>query len=237
MGLQATADREKLRRLLEAKGSSRADHPTFRTGLPGFDNIAPASSFKTAVVHELLWKKRASPKSVALLLAKAAQSRGGKIVWSDPNCELYLPALLAAGINLRQLILLRCHDRLDELSALAECLQSRGVSATVATLSKLSPVEARRLQLAAERGGGIGIFMRPDSAAIHSHYAAATRWLVQPQAGDDKTQRWSVELLHGHGGRIGEIVLLEADRDTRALRTSKTVANRQTIPTPARASA
>jgi protein ImuA len=208
-----------------------------RTGLSAFDDVAPARNFKTAAVHELLWKKRSSPKSVALVLAKAAQSRGGRIVWSDPHCELFLPALLAAGIDLKHLILLRCLDRSDELSALAECLQNRGVSATIATLSKLSLVEARRLQLAAERGGGIGIFLRPYSAAINSHYAAATRWLVQPQAGDDKTQRWSVELLHGHGGRIGQIVLLEADRDTRALRTSKPMADRQALSAPARASA
>jgi len=236
--LQTTADRAALRRILEAKCSSHADRSNFRTGLAALDDVAPGGSFRSGAVHELLWKQRSSsPKSVALLLAKAAQSRSGEIVWSDPKCELYLPALLATGINLRHLILLRCAARLDELSAVAECLQNRGVCATVATLSKLSLVEARRLQLAAERGGGIGLFMRPYCAAINSHYAAATRWLIQPQSGDDRTQRWSVELLHGHGGRIGQVVLLEADRDTRALRISKTLADRQTTPTPARVSA
>jgi protein ImuA len=236
--VEISADTEALRRILRAKSSPRSDRSDFRTGLTAFDDVAPGGCFQNGAVHELLWKQRSSsPKSVALCLAKAARSRGGKIVWSDPRCEVHLPALVASGINLRHLILLRYASRQDELSALAECLQNRGISATVATLSQLSRVEARRLQLAAERGGGVGIFMRPYAAATSSHYAAATRWLIQPNAGNDNVQRWSVELLHGHGGRIGQVVLLEADRDTRALRISEPMADRPAAPAAARASA
>lgn len=236
--MQVTTDREKLRQLLLTKSSRRSKRQGFHTGLAAFDEIAPCGCFQYGAVHELLWKGRSSsPKSIALLLAKTVQMKNGTIVWSDPKRELYLPALLAAGINLRHLILLRCVNHFDMLSALAECLQNRAVGATVATLSKLSLIDARRLQLAVERGGGVGIFMRPFSEATNTHYAAATRWLIQPQIGDDEIQRWSVELLHGHGGRIGQAVLLEADRDSHSLRASETMANRQTATAKARVSA
>ena len=95
-----------------------------------------------------------------------------------------------------------------------------GVGATVAFIQRLSQIEARRLQLAAERGGGVGLFMRPYAPGISNYYAAATRWLIQPAPGSDQVQRWSVQLLHGHGGQIGKVLLLEVDRETRALRVS-----------------
>jgi protein ImuA len=159
------------------------------------------------------------------------------VAWSDPEREVYVPALSAGGIDLRKLILLRCPRRTDLLWALAECLRCRGVSATVARLDRLSQLEARRLQLAAEAGGGIGLFMRPYSPGASSYYAAATRWLIQPAPGSERAQRWSVQLLHGHGGQIGKVLLLEVDRETRALRVSAPLADRSAVPTPARASA
>ena len=59
----------------------------------------------------------------------------------------------------------------------------RGGYATIASIEQLSQIEARRLQLAAERGGGIGLFMRTAHSRASANYAAATRWLVQPARG------------------------------------------------------
>jgi hypothetical protein len=172
--------------------------------------------------------------SLALLLATAAQAHGSAIAWSDPGRELHLPALSAAGINLKHLILLRCAHRADQLWALAQCLQCTGVSATVGFIERLNQIEARRLQLAAERGRGIGIFMRPFDSRISRCYAAATRWLIEPAPGDDQTQRWNIQLLHGHGGQVGKVLLLEVNRETRALCISAPLADRSIAPTPAR---
>jgi protein ImuA len=172
-----------------------------------------------------------------LLLAKAAQNNGGALAWHDPERELYLPALSAAGINLRHLILLRCAKRADQLWALAECLRCRGVGATIAFIPHLSQIEARRLQLAAEQGGGVGIFMRPYTPGKSVPYAAATRWLIEPAPGSEDVQRWSVQLIHGHGGQIGKVLLLEVNRETRAVRASSPLADRPVMPAPARATA
>jgi protein ImuA len=225
--VRITTDKEELRRALAEKQVSRVRCRSIRTDLDALNEMAPCGAFQGGAVHELLWPRHAAcPKSLALLLAKAAQKNGGAVAWSDPERELHLPALSAAGINLRHLVLLRSENRNDQLWALAECLRCRGIGATVAFIQRLSRIEARRLQLAAERGGGIGLFMRPHSPGADTCYAAATRWLIEPAPGSDQLQRWSVKLLHGHGGQIGKVLLLEVDRETRALRASAPLANR-----------
>jgi protein ImuA len=249
--MRLTTDKQSLLRALLAERVCSVEHPSFRTGLDALDELAPGGAFQYGAVHELLNDPRSpSPKTIALLLAQAAQQQrsghgdggGGAVVWSDPQHDLYPPALLSvstdASVDLRRLILLRCENPADELWALAECLRCKGVSATVASISRLTQLEARRLQLAAECGGGIGLFMRPYAEKSHAPYAAATRWRVRPASGTADIQRWSVELLHGHGlrpaqssrGKIGQVVLIEVNRETRALRASASTAHRQAPP-------
>jgi protein ImuA len=236
-----TTDKNALRRALAGmRGMPGGEsHDGFGSGIAGWDRLAPGGAFARGAVHELLWpggEIEGEPMSLAMLLAAAGKA-GGAIAWSDPEGELYLPALAAGGIDLRNLVLLRCHKRGDQLWALAECLRCRGVSATVARVETLSQLEARRLQLAAECGGGVGVFMRPYLNGISTYYAAATRWLIQRAPGSRQVQRWSVQLLHGHGGQIGKVLLLEVDRETRALRVSAPLADRPALPASARASA
>jgi hypothetical protein len=80
----------------------------------------------------------------------------------------------------------------------------------------LSRIEARRFQLAAERGRGIGILLRPYDRTANV-YSAATRWLVAPQRGLRTVQRWRIELIHGHGGQVGQAVILEYHRETNSI--------------------
>jgi protein ImuA len=249
--MQLTTDKATLLRALLAERIPSASHDSFRTELDLLDQLAPGGAFQYGAVHELLSDPRSPvPKTMALLLANAAQRQRGKnagkngtgaVVWSDPQHELYPPALVASSskgvsLDLHRLILLRCANPADELWALAECLRCKGVSATVASLSRLTQLQARRLQLAAERGGGVGIFMRPFTQS-QVPYAAATRWRVRPAKGTDQIQRWSVELLHGHGGQIGQVVLLEVTRETRVVCASAPISHRSNPPQTARATA
>jgi hypothetical protein len=148
----------------------------------------------------------------AVIGACGRGSGGGRIVWSDPRGEVYPPALATIGIPLDRLFLLRPGTPVEEVWAIAECLGCKGVAATVAQPPALSRVEARRLQLAAERGGGVGILMRPRGATS-VHHAAATRWLVEPARGERTVQRWKVQLIHGHGGLLHQAIYLECSRD------------------------
>ncbi|MGD0770423.1 MAG: hypothetical protein ABSB42_19740 [Tepidisphaeraceae bacterium] len=239
-----------LARQLPAERRATAGRDLFRTGLDAMDELAPHGALRCGAIHELLFdcggKASVSPpQSLALILARAAQAAtGGVIVWSDPRRQLHPTAVSAAGIDLRRMILLRPRNAAQEISALTECLRCKGVSATVTHLDRLSDIEARRLQLAAENGGGVGIFLRPRLKGSASNYAAATRWLVRPAAEGfasaleaDDSQSWIVELLHGHGGRLGSSVLLEVDRETGDVRASAQLADRPAAAPQSRATA
>jgi len=203
--------------------------------LPALDELLPHGGFVRGAVHEILSHPRHGvPRFFALLLARAASvensKSNGAIVWCDPRGEIYPPAVAALDIPLERLYLLHPRTSADQAWAIAECMRCTGVGATIAPVRRLSRIEARKLQLAAERGGGAGILLRSfDKSA--SVYAAATRWLVAPARGERTVQRWAVQLIHGHGGRVGHTVILEHHRETREcqahlLREAAELANR-----------
>ena len=237
---------------------------TFATGLSALDDLLPHGAFARGAVHELLvLPHHPPPLFVAAMLSRAAADCShpldvsdqpwnlsqptielrGAIVWSDPLGTLYPPAIAAMGVPMEKLLLLRPGNVADENWAITECLRCRGVAATFAAPRRLSRVEARRFQLAAERGGGVGLLLRPCGRAAQI-YAASTRWLVAPCRGERTVQKWKLQLIHGHGGRVGQTVILERHRDPGSVRCGKIHPVRETgqladrpIPTPARATA
>ena len=204
----------------------------FSSGLPLLDDLAGPSAFARAAVHEILAAPdQPLPIFFATFLARAARAAiCGAIIWSDPHQLLYPPAIAAFGIPLDHLLLLRPRNDADELWALTESLRCSGVAAALACPRRLSTIEARRLQLAAERGGGVGLLIRAIDAKAKSKtipYAAATRWLVECIEGERAVQKWKVQLIHGHGGQVGKSVILEACRATNTVRASEPVVDRQ----------
>jgi hypothetical protein len=197
----------------------------FTTTLAGLDVLAGPKAFARGAVHEILCEKRQGPGMFfATVLARAACGEKA-IVWSDPQRRLYPPAIAAAGIPLSRLVLLWPKNEKDELWALSESLRCSGVGVALACPKQLSTIEARRLQLAAERGGGVGILLRPNSAAS-TPYAAATRWLVSAMSGERTVQKWKVQLIHGHGGQVGKTIVLEACRATNSVRVFEGMGDR-----------
>lgn len=75
-----------------------------------------------------------------------------------------------------------------------------GSLCVVADASGMDFKTTRRLQLAAEAGGSIGLMLRPPWE-IGELSAARTRWLVTPSPSPDTDQRWTLELLRCKGVR------------------------------------
>jgi len=202
---------------------------SFITGLPALDALAPGGAFRRGAVHEILSDpEEGTPLFFAMVLARATHGAGA-LVWCDPGHEIYPPALAAQGIDLDRLFLLQPRTPAEQTWAVGECLKCKGVAAVVAAMKpaqRLSRLEARRLQLAAERGGGVGLLLRP-AGKVSAEHAAATRWLVRPAPGERTVQRWEVQLVHGHGGRVGGVVILEHSRETNRVRAAEKLADRR----------
>jgi hypothetical protein len=179
------------------------------------------------------------PEAASLLFGQRTQEM--PVIWSDPRGEIYPPALAALGFDLTRTYLLRTINDADEAWAVAECLRCRGVGAVIAQPSasrRMSRIEARRLQLAAETGGSVGILLRQTGQGDNV-YAAATRWHVSPLAGEPTVQRWTIRLLHGHGGRIGQSLILEwrRERENHLVRAIEQLADRPAATPASRATA
>ena len=217
-------------RLAPAEDSAR-----LVSGFAAIDGLAPSGGFAVRAVHEILSQTDVPSLVLPLLIARAAAGNG-RIVWCDLDRQFYPPGAAALGLPLERLVILRAASEREQLWAVTECLRSACVSACVVAQSRLSFVQARRLQLAAEQGGGVGLLLRPADA-ISRPYAAATRWIVRPAPGERTVQRWIVKLIHGHGGRVGQSVLLEVCRETHHVRAISRMVNRSGQAAPAAASA
>lgn len=239
-------------KLLTSATKEESSHG-FRLRLPAWDEIAPEKGLARKAIHELLHEPtEPAPLFVSLVLAKLAVQENGRrytqmnadnyprlsaficgdspavsapIVICDPERQVYPPAIASMGIPLNQVFLIHPASPADELWAMTESLRCKGIGAVIAAPRRLDRTQARRLQLAAEIGGGIGIFLRPldRNAEI---YSAMTRWLVKPAPGERAVQKWRIQLLHGHGGQVGSSFILERNRETHLVRAAAEFSNR-----------
>ncbi|MCA9191893.1 MAG: hypothetical protein KDB03_09030 [Planctomycetales bacterium] len=113
-----------------------------------------------------------------LAAASAIQGSGGYVVVVDPQQQFYPPAMLGLGIPLEKLIMVRPENQADMLWAIDQALRTRAVAAVVADVVSLDDKSARRIQLAAERGGSLALLLR-NSSARRGQTWADFQWLVR----------------------------------------------------------
>src|SRR5262249_38612540 len=144
----------------------------------------------------------------AVLLARS----GGTVLWiSSAGSELraWPPGLARCGLSPAQLVLVRADRPADALWAMEEALRCPAVSGALLALDweqgppALDLTATRRLQLAAEAGGGLGLLLRPDTGESLGASAAATRWRVTSLTGGELSAHWRLDLLRVRGGVPG----------------------------------
>lgn len=103
-------------------------------------------------------------------LMRSVVAEGKWILWLSPPYLLYAPALLQAGIDTDQLLVMDLHTSCNEaLWSMEKALQTESCGLVLAWQNWLSDQVVRRLQLAAEQGGTLGVlFQRKPSRNLHS---------------------------------------------------------------------
>ncbi|MFQ5462114.1 MAG: ImuA family protein [Phycisphaerae bacterium] len=99
------------------------------------------------------------------------------VVLVDAKGDFYPPAAADFGLRLDRLIVLRVRDKRQVFWAVDQSLRCRAVGVVIASMADLDARSSRRLQLAAESSGALGLLLRPHRKQAHSF--AAVRLLIE----------------------------------------------------------
>ena len=188
------------------------------------ERLPSGGGLSRAAVHEVL---EAEPGAAAGFCALVLARAGGTVLWIAAEPDAWPPGLARFGLSPADLVLVQAPRPVDGLWAMEEALRCSGVAGALLVLRTLDLTAARRLQLAAEAGGAVGLLLRPDTEEAGAS-AALTRWRVGALAGtgnaahDLGDPRWRLDLLRCRGGRPGswrvvwrgEAARLELDRES-----------------------
>src|SRR5574340_1158218 len=167
---------------LERRTSPGRPAPVALTfGLSAIDAALPGGGLARPGVHEIT---AGGPPFAATLFAAGILARtSGPVLWCLRRRDLFAPGLAGAGLHPDRLILIEAGDRRAVLRAMEEGLRHGGLGAVLGEIDRLGLTESRRLQLAAEAGGALGLVLSHPFAASaagerQSSNVATTRWRI-----------------------------------------------------------
>ncbi len=171
---------------LETAGRQATNKQTISCGCEALDHCLPDGGYVPGSVVEYL---RAMPGCGASTLAftaaaAAMKSTQGFVVIIDTQHNIYPPALASWGIDLDKVVFVRPQSDVDALWAVDQSLRTPAVAAVVADVERIDDRAARRMQLAAEQGGGLALLLRPASARRGPSWADI-QWLVRSLPSQD----------------------------------------------------
>jgi hypothetical protein len=222
--LQNPAPRELVQSLRDQiarmEGARRpASETPVSSGCAPLDKLLPAQGFHRGTLVEWLTSGEGSgAESLVFLTAREACWEGGALVVFDQAKQFYPPAAVRLGIPPEGMIVVQAASQADNLWALDQALRCAGVAAAVAWPEKLDGRTFRRLQLAAEQGGGLGLLVRSERAR-HEPSWAEVRLAVEPlpAAAPDGPRRLKILLLRTRGGPGSASAEVEIDHETHPL--------------------
>ena len=150
------------------------------TGIEPLDGLLPAGGWERGTLIEWLADNEGcGAGTLAVISLRPLLSDGGTLVVIDVERDFYPPAAARLGIDLERMIVVRPETSKEALWAAEQSLSCRGVTALLCWFDALDDRAFRRLQLAAERGGGVGMLIRPATVRSQPTWADV-RLLVRP---------------------------------------------------------
>ena len=180
------------------------------SGFAALDRCLPGGGWPQGALTELVLLTAGSGELTLLMPACARLTRAGRsLVFVSPPYIPYAPALAAAGLDLKHLLLLKTRSRSDSLWALEQALGAPSCGAALAWIENIDDRSLRRLQLACERSGACGfLFMAQNKTSS----TAALRLELSPA--DDGLL--AVRILKRRGGLLAAPVILDPRRPARS---------------------
>jgi cell division inhibitor SulA/protein ImuA len=177
--------------------------PVWSTGRSALDARLPGGGWPTASLVEVLLETTGLGE-VQLFLPALVESQHGIgevpwLVWIAPPHEPYAPALAQQGIELNRLLVVRPASATEALWAAEQALSSGVCAAVLLWLQGTDERWLRRLKLAAEAGGALGVLFRPERHRFESSPASLRLLLTQ---GEHEPH---LDLVKVQGGRPGPV--------------------------------
>jgi protein ImuA len=159
----------------------------------------------------------ASLATIAAAEIAASEISGGKpLVIFNCGKTFYPPAAISFGIPADRMIVVQKqphHIQADMMWAIDQALRCDAVAAVWAEIGPwLNDRDARRLQLAAEAGGTVGLFVRPTAVRGRPSFADVSWYvssLARKQVDASAARRLRVQVDRCRGGAEGATALVE----------------------------
>ncbi len=105
------------------------------------------------------------------------------LTWVNPPHVPYAPALEARQVDTARVLLVKAHDAQQRLWAAEQALRSGNCSLVLLWVEKVSAASIRRLQLAAEENGCMGMLFRPLQQRQQASMAALRLQVLPTEGG------------------------------------------------------
>lgn len=211
-------------RIAHLEGSVSRKSVVLPFGIPEMDERLPGGGLAYGALHEFAGGGSGTldGAAAALFAAGVAARSKGKVLWCLTRPDLFAPALSQAGLHPDRVIFCEAGKEEDVLASMEEGLSFGGLAAVVGELVRLPMTASRRLQLAAEKTGTIGLVVRRwrrqmEASDFGNPTASTTRWRVSvlpseqlPTAGVGRA-RWLAELMRVKAGESAEFELGACD--------------------------
>lgn len=212
------------RRIQRLEGGSGRARSVLPFGVAEIDRKLPGAGLALGCLHEVAGGGNGAVDgaAAALFAAGVAARTHGKVLWCVTRQDLFAPALAQAGLSADRVIHVEAGDEKDLLACFEEGLRHGGLGAAVAEVARLSMPVSRRLQLAAEGSGTIGLAVRrwrrqTEAADFGQPTASVTRWRVSvlpstplPVPGLGRS-RWLLELIRCRAGESADFEVEACD--------------------------
>ena len=189
------------------RGGDCAPEPAaLPSGFAALDAMLPGRGWPGNALTEILLEREGIGELRLTFPALAQlQAQGQDIAWIEPPHVPYAPALLAAGLDLGRLLIVRCRSLAEQLWAYEQALRAPECGAAFAWLSSHDERPMRRLAVAAREGRTWGVlWRRPGQRALAT--TASLRLSLAPQEG-----RLAVRVLKRRGGDLAQPAIVDVD--------------------------